>query len=245
MGKLYSRYETRAVNMKIEGAGALNALCRRASCLPPMSPTWQVHCEGHHANSNSQKKYFGQDKVQVFSFVTVTWSRTLGNPEDSSIIWACSVVWKMLSTCKIVLFMLIVSIWSPSQMLFAVMAVEYFSPVAWEMSQLGLILVLAKMITDTCSDSTDHCEYGFKFAWNEPVHQACRLLNKILLRWLALWLLRWLDWEKVFPHVRQEYGLSPVWILVCICKLPFALKALPQMLHWNGFSPVWVLMWIS
>ena len=40
-------------------------------------------------------------------------------------------------------------------------------------------------------------------------------------------------------------GFSPVWVRMCIVRLPDSAKVSPHSLHSNGFSPVWVRMCLA
>jgi len=60
-----------------------------------------------------------------------------------------------------------------------------------------------------------------------------------------MWEFKWLLRLKLFPHILQGYGFSPVWILVWTFKVLRWVKCFPHILQENGFSPVWVLWCFS
>lgn len=56
-----------------------------------------------------------------------------------------------------------------------------------------------------------------------------------------MWCSKFFLTAYAWPHFRQTYGLSPVWVLSCICKVCFCIKPLPHVWQTNGLSPVWIL----
>lgn len=88
-----------------------------------------------------------------------------------------------------------------------------------------------------------------------------------------MWLFRELECAKRDPQMEQLNGFSPVWTLMCVCRLHGCVNCLSQMLqchgfsfactalmclvtadllrkrteqweHTNGFSPVWTRIWL-
>ena len=49
---------------------------------------------------------------------------------------------------------------------------------------------------------------------------------------------------KYLPQSSQEYGFSPEWLFTCRCQLPLTAKDFWQISHVNGFSPVCVRLWL-
>ena len=50
--------------------------------------------------------------------------------------------------------------------------------------------------------------------------------------------------EKVLSHWLHWYGISPVWIIICVIRLLAWENAFSQWVHWHGFSLVLVLICI-
>ena len=59
------------------------------------------------------------------------------------------------------------------------------------------------------------------------------------------WVTKWLDRLKLLLHSVHLYGLSPVWTVMCLLRLPESLNALSHMWHLYSLSPVWTLMCLS
>lgn len=59
------------------------------------------------------------------------------------------------------------------------------------------------------------------------------------------WVLRLLWFFVRYGQWTQAKGSSPVWVLMCSCRLPFCALRYEQKWQANGFSPVCVLMWAS
>lgn len=57
----------------------------------------------------------------------------------------------------------------------------------------------------------------------------------------ATWKKYTYTWDEVvnfLPQLSQQYGFSPVWILLCSWRLPFWVNLLSQWSHLKGFSPI-------
>jgi len=53
---------------------------------------------------------------------------------------------------------------------------------------------------------------------------------------------KWPDALKLLLHSEHLYGLSPVWPLMWMFRLPEWLNVLSHMWHLYGFSPLWILL---
>ena len=60
---------------------------------------------------------------------------------------------------------------------------------------------------------------------------------------VLIWVCRELDWEKPFLHTVHLKGRSPVCVRKWTVRLPDWLKARGQKRHLYGFSPLWIRMW--
>jgi len=72
-------------------------------------------------------------------------------------------------------------------------------------------------------------------------HYSCRLS---LLCTLCLCCCKLLEWLKFLLHSEHLYGLSPVWTLMCLLRVPYSLNAFSHTVHLYGLSPVWTLIWM-
>ncbi len=77
-----------------------------------------------------------------------------------------------------------------------------------------------------CKITSDKCHKIIGFFSSVPVHE--------IEGWICVWM--------PFDKLKQEYGRSPVWILLCPSRLCFFGNDFWQMSQENGFSPVCDLM---
>ena len=61
--------------------------------------------------------------------------------------------------------------------------------------------------------------------------------------WVLICLSILLFLANAFSHWLHMYGFSPVWVLICLSTLFFLAKVFSHWLHLYSFSPVWVLLW--
>jgi len=107
------------------------------------------------------------------------------------------------------------------------------------------------------------CSASSLLLWQHLPHS----VHLYLLVWIYIWVHRTILDEQRFPQWLQEYnrspvclslvwtlmwllnalshmwhlcGLSPLWILLCITRLPVVVNRLLQTAHSNGFSPEWL-----
>ena len=62
-----------------------------------------------------------------------------------------------------------------------------------------------------------------------------------------LWWESWsLEWNAfIHPWPGHLYGVSPVWVFMCIFNLVFVMNLLPHTSHGNWLSMSWVFRWYS
>jgi len=75
--------------------------------------------------------------------------------------------------------------------------------------------------------------------------QKGHLYGLLLLCTWRLCVCKWLDVVKLLSHSEHLYGLSPVWTLMWVFRIPEWLNALSHTLHLYGFSPLWILLCLT
>ena len=58
--------------------------------------------------------------------------------------------------------------------------------------------------------------------------------------WILICVYRFEDWLNVFWHMWHLYGFSPLWILLWRVRFAACVYRLLQTVHSNGFSPEWI-----
>ena len=97
----------------------------------------------------------------------------------------------------------------------------------------------------------DYTSMVCEIMWSFIVRRRRKLLPHVTQEngfspvWMLMWANKVLFWMKLLPHVTQENGFSPVWVLMWSNKWLLLMKLLPHVTQENGFSPVWILMWAN
>jgi len=84
-------------------------------------------------------------------------------------------------------------------------------------------------------------QFRFMFVLNSFPQKGHKYGLLLLCTW-RLCSCKWLDSVKLLSHRKHLYGLSPVWTLMCLSRLPDWLNILSHTSHLYGFSPLWLLL---